>query len=80
MNLTYGERFYSFRWRKVDTGKKIDFKKGQRIIITILEDEIPVEEEGNYSYATAIKSGAFDYLFEEGEQEYTIEDCKIKFK
>jgi len=31
-------------------------------------------------YATALKSGAFNYLFEEGEQEYTMEDCKTKFK
>ncbi len=60
--------------------RKIDFKKGQRIIMTILEDEISAREEANYMHATAIKSGAFNYLFEEGEQEYTTEDCKIKFK
>lgn len=63
-----GERFV--------TEKKIDFKKGQKIILTLLEDEIASENEANFSYATAIKSGAFNYLFEEGEQEYTIEDCK----
>ena len=56
--------------------KKIDLKKGQKIILTILEDEISPEDEAGFSYATNIKSGAFDYLLQEGEQEYTIEDCK----
>jgi hypothetical protein len=67
-----GERFI--------TEKKIDFKKGQKIIMTILEDEISVEDEANSMHITAVKSGAFNYLFEEGEQEYDIEDCKTKFK
>ncbi len=67
-----GERFI--------TEKKIDLKKGQRIIMTILEDEISAGDEANYMQATATKSGAFDYLFYEGEQEYTVEDCKTKLK
>lgn len=72
--------FAVFDGEKFITEKKIDLKKGQRIIVTILEEEIPSEDEGNYSYATAIKSGAFNYLSEEGEQEYSLEDCKIKYK
>ncbi len=60
--------------------KKIDLVKGQRIIMTILEDEILPSDEASYMHTTAAKSGAFDYLFKEGEQEYSIEDCKIKFK
>lgn len=72
--------FAVFDGEKFITEKKIDFKKGQRIIVTILEDEIASEDEAKYSYATAIKSGAFDYLFEKGEQEYNLEDCKIKYK
>jgi hypothetical protein len=72
--------FAVFDGEKFIPEKKIDLKKGQRIIITVLEDEISPEDEGNYSYVTAIKSGAFDYLFEEGEEEYSLEDCKTKFK
>lgn len=72
--------FAVFNGERFITEKIIDFKKGQKIIITILEDEISLEDEANYMQTTAIKSGAFDYLLEEGEQDYTIEDCKIKFK
>jgi|GEM_PF-5333377 len=68
-----------FDGEKFVTEKKIDLKKGQKIIVTILDDEISPEEEAVYSYATAIQSGAFDYLFQEGEEEYTIEDCKVKY-
>ncbi len=72
--------FAVFDGEKFITEKKIDLKKGQRIIVTILENEISAEDEAAYLYATALKSGAFNYLFEEGEQEYTMEDCKTKFK
>lgn len=72
--------FAVFDGEKFITEKKIELKKGQRIIVTFLEEEISAEDEANYMHATAAKSGAFDYLFEEGEQEYNIEDCKIKFK
>lgn len=72
--------FAVYDGEKFITEKKFDLKKGQRIIVTILEDEISAEDEANFMHATAIKSEAFNYLFEEGEQEYTIEDCKIKFK
>jgi hypothetical protein len=65
-----------FDGEKFVTEKKIEFKKGQKIIFTLLEDEIASENEAGYLYSTAIKSGAFNYLFEEGEQEYTIDDCK----
>jgi hypothetical protein len=69
-----------FDGQKFVTEKQVDLKKGQKVILTILEEEILPEEEANYSYATAMKSGAFNYLFEEGEQEYSIDDCKIKYK
>lgn len=69
-----------FDGEKFVTEKKIDLKKGQKIILTILDEEISASEEANYSYATAIKSGAFNYLFQEGEEEYTLADCKTKFK
>jgi hypothetical protein len=72
MESIYG----AFDGEKIVTEKKVDLKKGQKIILTILEEEILPGQEANFSYATAIKSGSFDYLFEEGEQEYTIEDCK----
>lgn len=72
--------FAVFDGEKFVTEKKIDLRKGQRIIMTILEQEITTGEEAEYMQATAVKSGAFDYLFEEGEQQYTTEDCKIKFK
>lgn len=72
--------FAVFDGEKFITEKKIDFKKGQKLIVTILEEEIFAGDEASYMQATAAKSGAFDYLFEEGEQEYTMEDCKIKFK
>ncbi len=36
--------------------------------------------ETHYSYVTAIKSGALNYFSEEKEQEYTLEDCKTKYK
>ena len=62
------------------TVEKVEFKKGQKVILTILEDEINPSEESSYLYRTAIKSGAFDFLLEEGEHEYTIDDCKIKYK
>lgn len=72
--------FAVFDGVKFITDKKIYLKKGQRLIVTILEDEISAEDEAGFIYATAAKSGSFDYLFEEGEQEYTLEDCKVKFK
>lgn len=72
--------FAVFDGEKFVTEKKIDLKKGQIIIMTILEEEISAGEEAKYMQATAVKSDAFDYLFEEGEQEYTTEDCKIKCK
>lgn len=62
------------------TSEKIELKKGQKVVLTILEDEINSSEESSYLYNTAIKSGAFDFLLEEGEHEYTIDDCKIKYK
>jgi len=75
------ESFFAvFDGEKFVTETKISLRKGQKIIVTVLEAEIPAVEEANYMQATAVKSGAFDYLFEEGEQEYTTEDCKIKFK
>lgn len=75
------ESFFAvFDGEKFVTETKIPLRKGQKIIVTVLEAEIPAGEEANYMQATAVKSGAFDYLFEEGEQEYTTEDCKIKFK
>ncbi len=48
--------------------KQVDLKKGQKVILTILEKEILPEEEANYSYATAIKSGAFNYLFKKASR------------
>ncbi len=70
-----------FDGEKLVTEKKMDFKKGQKVILTILsEDEISDSDESSYSYATAIKSGAFNYLFQEGEEEYNAKDCKINFK
>lgn len=75
------ESFFAvFDGEKFVTETKIPLRKGQKIIVTVLEAEIPAGEEANYMQATAVKSGAFNYLFEEGEQEYTTEDCIIKFK
>lgn len=65
-----------FDGEKFVTEKKIELKKGQKIILTILEDDISPAEEANVSFATALKGGAFNYLFNEGEEEYTIDDCK----
>jgi hypothetical protein len=58
-----------FDGEKFVTEKKIDLKKGQKIIVTILEEEIRPEDESTFTYATAVKSGAFNYLFQEGEEE-----------
>ncbi|MBA4139423.1 MAG: hypothetical protein H0X70_02800 [Segetibacter sp.] len=69
-----------FDGEKFVTEKKIDLKKGQKIIVTILEEEIRPEDESTFTYATAVKSGAFNYLFQEGEEEYSSDDCKIKYK
>ncbi len=69
-----------FDGEKCVTEKKIDLKKGQKIIVTILEEEIRPEDESTFTYATAVKSGAFNYLFQEGEEEYSSDDCKIKYK
>ncbi len=69
-----------FDGEKFVTEKKIDLKKGQKIIVTILEEEIRPEDESTFTYATAVKSGAFNYLFHEGEEEYSRDDCKIKYK
>lgn len=62
------------------TAEKIELKKGQRVILTILDDEINSAEESSYLYATAVKSGAFDFLLQEDEHEYSVDDCKIKYK
>ena len=69
-----------FDGEKFVTEKKIDLKKGQKIIVTILEEEIRPEDESTFTYATAVKSGAFNYSFQEGEEEYCSDDCKIKYK
>lgn len=62
------------------TAEKIELKKGQKVIVIILEDEIIPSEESAYLYRTAIKSGAFDFLLEEGEHEYSIDDCTVTYK
>ncbi len=60
--------------------KKIEFLKGQKVILTVLEDEIKILDESNLMYNTSANGGSLDYLFEEGEAEYSINDCKEKFK
>ena len=72
--------FAVFDGEKFVAEKPIVLKKGQKVIVTILEEDILPLEEGSYTYATALKSGAFNYLFEEGEEDYSLEDCKIRYK
>ena len=65
---------------KFVTENEISLKKGQKVILTILEEEIQPNEESLYTYATSIKGGSFDFLLNEDEQDYSIDDCRKKFR
>lgn len=56
--------------------KKMKFLKGQKVILTVLEDDMKILDEFNMMYNTSVKGRSLDYLFEEGEVEYSIKDCK----
>jgi len=61
--------------------KRWTLKKGKKLFLLFFQKmKYLTRDESSYSYATAIKSGAFNYLFQEGEEEYNAKDCKINFK
>ncbi|MCY7421698.1 MAG: hypothetical protein LH478_08150 [Chitinophagaceae bacterium] len=60
--------------------KKMTFRKGQKVILTVLDEDTQLNNESSIMYDTTVKSESFNYLFAEGEHEYTIDDCKEKLK
>ena len=72
--------FAYFDGEKLIAEKKLSFKKGQKVILTVLDEENTLGNESAIMYDTAIKSESFEYLFAEGEHEYTPADLKEKFK
>lgn len=70
-----------FDGEKLVPEKEFVFKKGQKVILTVLKNDIPEKSnDSTIMYDTAMASGSFDYLFVEGEEEYSIKDCKEKYK
>lgn len=69
-----------FDGEKIVPEKKMGLRKGQKVIVTVLDEEIAEPGEAAIMYTTAVESGTFNYLFEEGEQEYSVSDCKEKYK
>ena len=56
---------------KFVTIQEIHLNKGQKLSLTILEEEILPAVESKYMYATAIKSRALNYLPEEREKDFS---------
>lgn len=72
--------FAYFDGEKLVAEKKLSFKKGQKVILTVLDEEDSEVNETAIMYDTATKSESFDFLFAEGEHEYSPADLKEKFK
>ena len=69
-----------FDGEKLIAEKKLRFKKGQKVILTVLDEENTLGNESAIINDTAIKSESFEYLDAESEHEYTPADLKEKFK
>jgi hypothetical protein len=63
----------------IRTPEQLILKKGQKILVTILDEDISATEESMYMLHTSLKSGAFDFLMED-KVEYTSADLKTKYK
>lgn len=72
--------FAYFDGEKLIAEKKLSLKKGQKVILTVLDEENTLGNESAIINDTAIKSERFEYLDVEGEHEYTPADLKEKFK
>ena len=71
--------FAYFDGEKLIAEKKLSFKKGQKVILTVLDEET-LGNESAIINDTSIKSKSFEYRCAEGEHEYTSADLKEKFK
>ncbi len=72
--------FAYFDGEKLKAEKKMFIKKGQKVILTVLDEEYSGGNESAIMYDTAVRSESFDFLFAEGEHEYAPDDLKEKFK
>ena len=71
--------FAYFDGEKLIAEKKLSFKKGQKVILTVLDEET-LGNESAIINDTSIKSKSFEYRCAVGEHEYTSADLKEKFK
>ena len=71
--------FAYFDGEKLIAEKKLSLKKGQKVILTVLDEET-LGNESAINNDTSIKSESLEYLFADGEHEYTPADLKEKFK
>ncbi len=62
----------------IRTPEQLTLKKGQKILVTILDEDISASEESMYILQTSLKSGAFNFLMED-KVEYTSADLKTKY-
>ena len=62
----------------IRTPEQLTLKKGQKILVTILDDDISATEESMHMLHTSLKSGAFDFLMED-KIEYNVNDVKTKY-
>ena len=72
--------FAYFDGEKLIAEKKLYIKKGQKLILTVLDEDYSEGDETAIMYDTAVRSESFDFLFAEGEHEDTPADLKEKFK
>lgn len=68
----------TFDGKRVTLDEEVSFSTPQRVIITFLEEDN--ETSNKVIYSMAESGGAFDFLNDPQEEEYSVADLKVRYK